>query len=847
MTKKNNNTFPKQPDAASRQDTVSQPPAEQTPQASSPSVPKRRHRVLIWTCRLCGMILLLLLIAIPVLLAVWHWMLPGILTERALPEIRSRFGLDDATIGIRRIGWSGADFENLRLTDETGGILAIDSIRIDYQPFWPGDEDPSAAWLTVTDLTLSGLECSIAVNAGEVEISGFRLHKVLDAFARLGATGETNSSTAPPAAGRPVAVLKKLTLRNLMLKLNIDGRRLALPVNAVFRSDDPAWQQLSAEIEIAPRGQILKWSANFDRIAGTLSLHTNCDNFRLDPLNDLLALPGGAASGEVTATVRNLNTAPAGTVEIEATFTPPENLIAGSKFAAPIRLHQTLDFEYRKGEGKLALSGTGNLEPPQCTFLEERIQLRSLNAPTWNFTLSLGKDGLLIQNAEASVAKIELDAFGTRLRLPEIRLTHVGENRFQLTGSGAELTAPAQNVRLENINFSVPLPLTDARVADFGVEHIRLAKWELGSINGNFDGTPEKFTLNGDFHSPLFEGARLDFRGEFQPDAGGGTPAFLFEADLPTYAPKQPIQLGDWMPALKGAECSGALTLGAALRLENGKLSSGLQLFLQNGSFHWADSNIEADGIELDLRIEDLFTGKTPPGQQLKIKRLNASNLEFSDLEMKFRTESLSMLNIEQANLKWCGGELFLRPIVIYTNQKSWSPILECESLNLAEFLRQTGVVPATTRGDGVLYGKLPLRISPRGIFFEPAYLYSRPGENNFIRVAEPEKLAAGVGGVALQQAQLEFAGEALRDFNYNWVKVRFSTEAEDLVLSLQFDGKPAGPLPFAYDDETGQLRRDPAGRATFEGIQLNINTRIPLNLLLRLNQKLQQLMEKQP
>ena len=840
---KKNNQFPQRQPAE-----IAPPIPETAPQpagAASAAAPKRRRRLLLWILRLCGIILILLLIAIPAFLAAWHWMLPGLLTERLFPELRSRFGLDEMTLGIRRIGWSGADFENLQLTDDAGGVLAIDSIRVDYQPYRPGGADPAAAWLTITNLTLSGLECSVKVEGGVTEISGFRLRKVLDAFARLGATEDPAPAAAEPASGRPVAVLKKLVLRNLMLKLDFEGRRLALPVNAVLSSDDPAWQQLSAEIEIAPRGQMLKWSAEFDRVAGTLSLHTNCDNFRLDPLNDLLALPGGAASGEITATIHDLNGDPAGTIEMEMAFTPPENLIAGSKFAAPIRLHQTLDFEYRKTEGVLALSGTGNLEPPQCTFLEEQIQLRSLNAPAWHFALTFGKDGLLIQNAEASAALVELDAFGTRLRLPEIRLAHVGENRFQLTGSGAELTAPAQNVRLENIRFSVPLPLTDARVADFGVEHIRLAQWELGSINGNFDGTLEKFTLRGDFHSPLFTGAQLDFRGEFQPDAGGGTPAFLFEADLPTYAPKQPIQLGDWVPALKGAECSGALTLGAALRLENGKLSSGLQLFLQNGSFHWADSNIEADGIELDLRIEDLFTGKTPPGQQLKIKRLNAANLEFTDLEMKFRTESLSMLNIEQASLKWCGGELFLRPITIYTNQKSWSPILECESLNLAEFLRQTGVVPATTRGDGVVYGKLPLRISPRGIFFEPAYLYSRPGENNFIRVAEPEKLAAGIGGAALQQTQLEFAGEALRDFNYNWVKVNFNTESGDLVLSLQFDGKPAGPLPFAYDDETGQLRRDPAGRATFEGIQLNINTRVPLNLLLNLNRKLQQLMEK--
>ena len=41
-----------------------------------------------------------------------------------------------------------------------------------------------------------------------------------------------------------------------------------------------------------------------------------------------------------------------------------------------------------------------------------------------------------------------------------------------------------------------------------------------------------------------------------------------------------------------------------------------------------------------------------------------------------------------------------------------------------------------------------------------------------------------------------------------------------------------------------GQLRRDPAARARFQGIQLNINTTIPLNYLLKLNEKVKTLTE---
>ena len=65
------------------------------------------------------------------------------------------------------------------------------------------------------------------------------------------------------------------------------------------------------------------------------------------------------------------------------------------------------------------------------------------------------------------------------------------------------------------------------------------------------------------------------------------------------------------------------------------------------------------------------------------------------------------------------------------------------------------------------------------------------------------------------------------------------------MIVALQLDGRPAGPLPFTTDEETGQLRRDPNGRANFQGIQLNINTRLPLNRFLKINEKLQTILKE--
>jgi len=54
--------------------------------------------------------------------------------------------------------------------------------------------------------------------------------------------------------------------------------------------------------------------------------------------------------------------------------------------------------------------------------------------------------------------------------------------------------------------------------------------------------------------------------------------------------------------------------------------------------------------------------------------------------------------------------------------------------------------------------------------------------------------------------------------------------------MRLQFDGKPAGPLPFVYKKEIGSFMRVEAGGqgSVFQGISLDVNLKLPLNRLLQ-------------
>lgn len=101
-----------------------------------------------------------------------------------------------------------------------------------------------------------------------------------------------------------------------------------------------------------------------------------------------------------------------------------------------------------------------------------------------------------------------------------------------------------------------------------------------------------------------------------------------------------------------------------------------------------------------------------------------------------------------------------------------------------------------------------------------------------------------GMAGALAQQSQFDFALEALKDFTYSWAKINLAMQKDSLGVSLQFDGHPNQLLPFVYEEESGQFRRDPAAKARFQGITLNINTSIPINYLLKLNEKLKNLSE---
>jgi hypothetical protein len=137
------------------------------------------------------------------------------------------------------------------------------------------------------------------------------------------------------------------------------------------------------------------------------------------------------------------------------------------------------------------------------------------------------------------------------------------------------------------------------------------------------------------------------------------------------------------------------------------------------------------------------------------------------------------------------------------------------------------------------------MRIANRSVTFADGFLYSSPGQGGSIKVTAFDLLSANIPKNTVQFAQVDFAAAALKNFQYNWVKLFLDSEGEDLLMQMQMDGRPVQSLPFSYDSRTGQLQRIPdGGRGIDQPIRLDVNFRLPLNRFLGYSGRLQDILE---
>jgi hypothetical protein len=304
----------------------------------------------------------------------------------------------------------------------------------------------------------------------------------------------------------------------------------------------------------------------------------------------------------------------------------------------------------------------------------------------------------------------------------------------------------------------------------------------------------------------------LTFHGQYAPGQGGKKLQANFALApvvLPAKTSLQPLH-----PLLQGV--SGGGRFGAEGRLWAGGDQAGgsAALKIAAGEFSLPGARLALSGVNAEIRLDRLFDLVTAPAQRIEFRDLQWQDMLFSNGELVFSNESDGALAIASAGFDWCQGRITVAPLRIRPGASDFLMTFTFDRVHFAQLLN-TLAGKAIVSGDAEMSGIVPVRMINGSPVFLDGALFSTPGKGGNLKVSRPELIANG-------QVLVE---EALRDFHYNWIKVKMGSRNDRLDLVVSIDGAPARKLPLRYDARKKDFIRDHKGgrHVELKGLLLDI------------------------
>ena len=428
-----------------------------------------------------------------------------------------------------------------------------------------------------------------------------------------------------------------------------------------------------------------------------------------------------------------------------------------------------------------------------------------------------------LANLEMSVgARQDADAAPVvqgRLRMSDGRLRHDSAG-FELAGLRLDLP----------YGLNTPAGTAQGR---FSVKRMRYGVHSLGSLDGRVTRSTDAYLFSATHSSDLFPEMTAAIEGSVQLSESAD-PVAVLRMKVPPYSLAAGADLGRLIPAMEDVALSGTVSAGATASVSKQGMQGDCKLTITDGLLELAPKQIRVEGIDATIHFPELPRIRSAPAQTLQFSRAAMGSIVVDGGRFDFQVESPDTLLVEKGRLSWCGGKVDAQSLRIAAKRQNYQISLYCQRLGLSQILEQLGAVNA--KGSGTVNGRIPVLYSNGSIRFDDGFLFSTPGEEGQIQLTGTEILTRGIPPETPQFAQVELAREALKDYNYKWAKLGMTTEGETLIMRLQFDGKPAKPLPFVYKKEIGSFVRVEAGSqgSVFQGISLDVNLKLPLNRLLQ-------------
>ena len=524
----------------------------------------------------------------------------------------------------------------------------------------------------------------------------------------------------------------------------------------------------------------------------------------------------------------------------------PEDAEATPTVAAPLTLPLTFGADWREPEKQWRFrAASENRKDKGAT-----VELAAGGA-----TLSLAMDGITVNGAfgengasmdcRMSVEDLTVSADGIRATFPKATVEGKArggkDGRMSANGtvsiSDGSLQGLGGKLRLERVAATLPLRWPTGEETDAGAIAIGSIIWDgrsLGALKGTVRQVAKGFSMSAEHWNLILSGMGVWVAGDFP--VFSETPAenrFKLSASWPESSPD--LELGKFLPSAKGIKINGDLSVEGEYRFGGGAGATGvLNADFKNGWLKKGGNGIAVEGVNGAVRFPHLPGVHSAPAQALTIRKAALGQVALTDAAIAFQLEPGGALLIEQSRFRWAGGKVSGHAVRIAPGTDVYDVVLYCDRLSLARVLQQFGAVEAD--GDGTVNGRVPVRLAKGKLTFDDGFLYSTPGDGGTIHVTGAEVLTAGIPKGSMQFSQIDLAREAMKEYRYEWARLRLNTEGEDLIMALHLDGKPLNPLPFVYKKEVGgfvRIAEDQVG-SRFQGIRLDVNFRLPLNRILQ-------------
>ena len=414
----------------------------------------------------------------------------------------------------------------------------------------------------------------------------------------------------------------------------------------------------------------------------------------------------------------------------------------------------------------------------------------------------------------------------------------------ELVVNNAKADKQESSIYINSIEGRIPWQWSQSDMETTGKIKVTGIRWknnELGYFEAGLKLKGSAYSLKGRFTHTLLNGLVTSINGQAEIADPGFQASMSIQSDL---TPFVSLHLGEIDPSFSNSYMNGELGLDGKFKLDPHGFNGNMSVIMQKGRYNFPEKKYEISNINLSLLIPSLPDLRSAPAQKILFDKASIGDLTFEQGKVIWQLESPGSIFIEEGVVRWAGGRVFTNGVRISPNRKEFVVPIFCDRLILTELLTQFGVTGA--EGEGTVSGRIPLLIGEDTIRFEDGFLFSSPGQGGSVKVAALDVLAAGIPKNTPQFAQVDFAAEALKNFQYNWVKLLLNSEGDDLVIKMHMDGKPLQSLPFSYDSQTGLLLRlDDNIQGISQPIRLDVIFRLPLNRFIGYSGKIQDIMKK--